>query len=101
MIYPKTFEEKIGMTEIRAMLAAHCLSPLGKQRVTEMSFQTDAALLNEWHQQTGEFIRLMEEEDRFPDEGYYDLRPTPPIVLHANLNDGTVREGFKGSRYSK
>lgn len=32
---------------------------------------------------------------------YYDLRPTPPIVLHVNLNDGTVREGFKGSRYSK
>ena len=32
---------------------------------------------------------------------YYDLRPTPPIVLHANLNDGTVREGFKGSKYSK
>ena len=32
---------------------------------------------------------------------YYDLRPTPPIVLHANLNDGTVHEGFKGSRYSK
>lgn len=32
---------------------------------------------------------------------YYDLRPTPPIVLHANLVDGTVREGFKGSRYSK
>ncbi len=32
---------------------------------------------------------------------YYDLRPTPPIVLHANLVDGTVREGFKGSKYSK
>ena len=32
---------------------------------------------------------------------YFDLRPTPPIVLHANLVDGTVREGFKGSRYSK
>ena len=32
---------------------------------------------------------------------YYDLRPTPPIVLHANFVDGTVREGFKGSRYSK
>ena len=32
---------------------------------------------------------------------YYDLRPTPPVVLHANLNDGTVHEGFKGSRYSK
>ena len=32
---------------------------------------------------------------------YFDLRPTPPIVLHANLIDGTVREGFKGSKYSK
>ena len=32
---------------------------------------------------------------------YYDLRPTPPVVLHANINDGTVYEGFKGSRYSK
>ncbi len=32
---------------------------------------------------------------------YYDLRSTPPIVLHANLNDGTVHEGFKGSRYCK
>ena len=31
---------------------------------------------------------------------YYDLRPTPPIVLHANLNDGTVREGFKGGKFS-
>lgn len=30
---------------------------------------------------------------------YYDLRPTPPIVLHANLNDGTMREGFKGSKF--
>jgi uncharacterized pyridoxamine 5'-phosphate oxidase family protein len=31
---------------------------------------------------------------------YYDLRPTPPIVLHANLVDGTVREGFKGGKFS-
>lgn len=31
---------------------------------------------------------------------YYDLRPTPPIVLHANLNDGTVRDGFKGGKFS-
>ena len=31
---------------------------------------------------------------------YFDLRPTPPIVLHVNLVDGTVREGFKGSKFS-
>lgn len=76
MIYPHTYEEKIGMTEIRALLRSHCLSPLGLERVEEMSFQTDGALLRELHQQVGEFVRLMTEEDNFPDQGYYDLRPT-------------------------
>ncbi len=76
MIYPKNFEEKIGMSEIRQLLRAQCLSPLGEQRVEEMTFLADAGQLNMLHQQVGEFARIMEEEDLFPDQGYYDLRPT-------------------------
>jgi len=76
MIYPHSFEEKIGMTDIRAMLRAQCLSPLGQQRVEQMAFTNDARLLNELHQRVGEFVRLEEERDDFPDQGYYDLRPT-------------------------
>ncbi|MBO4802270.1 MAG: Smr/MutS family protein [Bacteroidaceae bacterium] len=76
MIYPHTFEEKIGMSEVRALLRAQCLSPLGLQRVEEMAFLTDGAQLRELHQQVGEFVRLTEEEDGFPEQGYYDLRPT-------------------------
>lgn len=76
MVYPDKFEEKIGMKEIRAMLRGHCLSPLGEQRVDEMAFTADAALLAELHQQVGEFARLIAETDSFPDSGFYDLRPT-------------------------
>ena len=76
MVYPDKFEEKIGMKEIRAMLRGHCLSALGEQRVDEMEFTTDAALLQELHQQIGEFVRLEEETDGLPDSGFYDLRPT-------------------------
>ena len=76
MIYPQTFEEKIGMTDIRSMLRAHCLSTMGQQRVEEMSFISDASRLMELHQQVGEFVRLKEEHDDFPDSGFYDLRPT-------------------------
>ena len=76
MIYPHTYEDKIGMLEIRSLLRSHCLSPLGQQREEEMSFLTDGAQLREMHQQVGEFVRLMAEEDNFPDQGYYDLRPT-------------------------
>ena len=38
MIYPKNFEQKIGFTEIRALLRERCLSTLGKEKVDEMAF---------------------------------------------------------------
>ncbi|MCR5819780.1 MAG: Smr/MutS family protein [Bacteroidaceae bacterium] len=75
MIYPSSFEEKIEMTEIRAMLLHHCLSPLGEERVTQISFMTDAKAIREQHARTGEFARIMAETDSFPDHGFYDLRP--------------------------
>ena len=76
MVYPDKFEEKIGMKEIRAMLRGHCLSALGEQRVDEIAFTADATLLQELHQQIGEFVRMEEEADGLPDSGFYDLRPT-------------------------
>ena len=88
MIYPQTFEEKIGMTDIRAMLHAHCLSTLGRQRVDEMAFMADAAQLKELHQQVGEFTRLEEETEGLPTQGFSDLRPT----LHHIRIEGTYIE---------
>ena len=76
MIYPNTFEEKIGMADIRSMVLAHCMSQLGRQRVDEMTFTANADVLVELHRQVGEFVRLEEEHDDFPDSGFYDLRPT-------------------------
>jgi DNA mismatch repair protein MutS2 len=87
MIYPATFEEKIGMTELRAMLKGHCLSTLGEGRVDEMTFTSDAERITEWHRQVGEFNRLLEERD-FPEQGYYDLRP----VLSRIRIEGTYME---------
>ncbi len=88
MIYPRTFEEKIGMTEIRAMLKALCLSSMGQQRVDEMTFATSQSEVVEMHRRLGEFVRIMNEEDGFPDAGYYDLRPT----LHRLRIEGTYIE---------
>ena len=88
MIYPDTFEEKIGMTDIRKLLRAQCLSPLGMQRVDEMAFMTDVEQIRERHQQVGEYVRLMEEEETFPDQGYEDVRP----VLQRIRIEGTFIE---------
>ncbi len=56
------------------MLKRYCLSTLGEERVDGLAFSTDVEQILEWHRQAGEFNRLIEEQD-FPDQGYYDLRP--------------------------
>jgi DNA mismatch repair protein MutS2 len=38
MIYPQNFEQKIGFDQIRQLLKDKCLSTLGEERVSDMSF---------------------------------------------------------------
>lgn len=74
MIYPKNFEQKIGFTEIRTLLRERCLSPLGKERVDEMSFSTDAGQINTWIEEIREFRRIQEGQDDFPLDNFFDVR---------------------------
>ena len=74
MIYPKNFEQKIGFTEIRTLLRERCLSPLGKERVDEMSFSTDAGQINTWMEEIREFRRIQEGQDEFPLDNFFDVR---------------------------
>ncbi len=75
MIYPQDFEQKIGFDEIRALLAGHCLSTLGMERVGQMKFLTDLHQLRELQEQTREFLRISESEEDFPGQDFYDVRP--------------------------
>ena len=63
MIYPKNFEQKIGFTEVRSLLRARCLSPLGKEQVDAMAFSTDATQVNTWMEEIREFRRIQEGQD--------------------------------------
>lgn len=74
MIYPQNFENKIGFDEVRHILETHCLSPLGVERVAGMHFLKDAKQLKEIQSQTREFLRIMEGEEDFPEQNFYDVR---------------------------
>ena len=74
MIYPKNFENKIGFDEIRTMLRAHCLSPLGKERVEAMAFSVDAKEINVLLEQVREYGRLLSEHDDFALGSFFDCR---------------------------
>ena len=75
MIYPNTFESKIGFDEIRTLLRERCISTLGKEKVDEMTVSNDAGEINEWLAQVREFRKLKEETDDFPMQYFFDVRP--------------------------
>lgn len=74
MIYPKSFEQKIGFTEVRSLLRERCLSTLGKERIDAMSFSTDAVQVNTWMEEIKEFRRIQEGPDNFPLDNFFDVR---------------------------
>ena len=74
MIYPTNFEQKIGFVSIRQMVSCHCISQMGLEKVDEMAFSTDKALILKSLEQTDEFIRLLQTGVPFPVRDFHDLR---------------------------
>lgn len=76
MIYPQNFEQKIGFDQIRQLLKNKCLSTLGEERVNDMAFTDNYSDINQWLEQVVEFVRIIQEEDSFPDQYFFDVRPS-------------------------
>ncbi|MEG2180163.1 MAG: endonuclease MutS2 [Bacteroidales bacterium] len=75
MIYPQNFEQKIGFDKIRQLLSDRCLSPLGIERVLDMKFSINYDLIKAQLHQTEEFIHIIQQENEFPDNYFFDVRP--------------------------
>lgn len=75
MIYPNTYEQKIGFDQIRGRLSALCLCTLGEGLVHDMAFSVHFDDIRRQVKQTMEFVRILQEED-FPDQNFFDVRPS-------------------------
>jgi hypothetical protein len=76
MIYPHNFEQKIGFDQIRQLLKGKCLSTLGEKRVDEMTFSDNYDEINQRLEQVVEFVRITQEEEDFPAQYFFDVRPS-------------------------
>ena len=76
MIYPQNFEQKIGFDQIRQLLTNKCISTLGEERVEKMAFSDDFDHVKYQLELITEFIRIIQEEDSFPDQYFFDVRPS-------------------------
>jgi DNA mismatch repair protein MutS2 len=73
VIYPENFEEKIGFDRIRELVASNCLSPMGIGMTSDIGFLTDKDAVNEAVTLNFEFQQLLQFEDSFPSEHYYQI----------------------------
>lgn len=74
MIYPQNFEQKIGFDQIRQLVKGKCLSTLGMERVDEMAFSDDYREIDRRLEQVMEFISILQGEDDFPSQYFFDVR---------------------------
>ena len=74
MIYPQNFEPKIGFDQIRQLLSEKCLSTLGAERVADMTFSDHFEEVEERLNLVTEFVRIIQEEDNFPAQYFFDVR---------------------------
>lgn len=75
VIYPDNFEQKIEFYKIRELVTANCLSPLGKEKVEEMTFSNSFDEIQLQLNRVDEFVYILQEEDSFPSDHFYDVRP--------------------------
>ncbi|MBK7627488.1 MAG: Smr/MutS family protein [Bacteroidales bacterium] len=73
MIYPENFENKIGFDRIRELLVEKCLSPMGFEKVEDIGFISDFDTLGHKLSATFEFQQILQFEDFFPNEHYYQI----------------------------
>lgn len=75
MIYPESFEQKIGFNTVREWLKERCASRLGAARCDKMRFTSDFASVKRMLEQTAEMLTLIREGRPLPLDGIHDLTP--------------------------
>ncbi len=72
MLYPRSFEEKLGFDRIRDLVKDNCLSRLGVSYAEKMRFSKNFDQLNTWLLQTEEFRQILTSGESFPNSNYID-----------------------------
>ncbi len=75
LIYPETYERKIGFEPVRERLAALCVSSAGRREVPLMGFLTDYNAISHALDATAEMLALSAAGNDFPLGGLHDIEP--------------------------
>ena len=87
LIYPDSFERKIGFEAVRKRLAALCASSLGREEVEAMSFLTDFGAVESALLGVSEMMAAIGSDEGFPLGGLSDVTP---VLKRARVEGSAV-----------
>ncbi|MEH6305886.1 endonuclease MutS2 [Olivibacter sp. CPCC 100613] len=74
MIYPENAVDKLGFTEIKALIKTYCLSEMGRQMVDKIQPMHQFDQINKFMRQTYEFKEILQNDAPLPIEHLYPIR---------------------------
>ncbi|RZA02383.1 MAG: endonuclease MutS2 [Sphingobacteriaceae bacterium] len=74
MLYPKNSIDKLGFTEVKELIKAHCLSEMGQQMVDRIQVMSDHTQIHKFLSQGNEFKNILENDDVLPIHHFFDIK---------------------------
>lgn len=75
MIYPESFEKKVGFDRIREILTGYCSGITGNELVEQMKFSSSPETIGDLLDETWEMQQLVASADPLSPDNKYDIRP--------------------------
>jgi DNA mismatch repair protein MutS2 len=74
MLYPSNSVDKLGFTEIKELIKAHCLSVMGQQMVDKIQVMNNYDQIHKFLSQANEFKNILENDDALPIHHFFDIK---------------------------
>jgi DNA mismatch repair protein MutS2 len=74
MLYPNNSVDKLGFTEIKDLIKAHCLSEMGRQMVDRIQVMNNFDQISKFLKQANEFKNILQNDDALPINHFFDIK---------------------------
>ncbi len=74
MLYPNNSIDKLGFTEVKELIKAHCLSVMGQQMVDKIQVMSNFDLIKKFLSQASEFKNILQNDAALPIHHFFDIK---------------------------
>src|SRR6201999_2896309 len=74
MLFPQNSVDKLGFTEIKELIKAHCLSVMGQQLVDKIQVMNNFDQIHKFLSQANEFKNILQNDAALPIHHFFDIK---------------------------